>query len=226
LASWAGFAGGAGVFGAAFCSSGAFGGDSTDVCAGGGDDDTAGGGDDTAGGGDDTAGGGDDTAGGGDDTAGDGDDTAVACVCAGGAVEPLVDVFADVVAVVAAGTLVTFSLLVATADVVTFVAFVGTSVVELESSSDAKKFLKSNFPLKCPYPSTATAANTHITHTAHNHRAQLLLYFSFFARCRSMYAPDVVNNRSSSLPLDVDARASSMDRSRSSVFVYLAAVAA
>ena len=200
MASWAGFAGGAGVFGAAFCSSGAFGGDSTDVCAGGGDDDTAGGGDDTAGGG--------------DDTAGDGDDTAVACVCARGAVEPLVDVFADVVAVVAAGTLVTFSLLVAT------------SVVELESSSDAKKFLKSNFPLKCPYPSTATAANTHITHTAHNHRAQLLLYFSFFARCRSMYAPDVVNNRSSSLPLDVDARASSMDRSRSSVFVYLAAVAA
>ena len=108
MASWAGFAGGAGVFGAAFCSSGAFGGDSTDVCAGGG---------------------GDDTAGGGDDTAGDGDDTAVACVCAGGAVEPLVDVFADVVAVVAAGTLVTFSLLVATAYVVTFVAFVGTSVV-------------------------------------------------------------------------------------------------
>jgi hypothetical protein len=42
-----------------------------------------------------------------------------------------------------------------------------------------------------------------------------------------MYAPDVVNNRSSSLPLDdVAARASSMDRSRSSVFVYLAAVAA
>mgnify|MGYP000326439155 CR=1 FL=1 len=213
MASWAGFAGGAGVFGTAFCSSGAFGGDSTDVCADSGVEDTAGGGDDTAGGGDDTAGG--------------GEFAAVASVCAGGAVEPLVDVFADVVAAVAAGTLVTFSLLVATTDVVTFVAFAVTSVVELESSSDAKKLLKSNFPLKCPYPTTATATNTHITHTAHNHREQLLLYFSFFARCRSMYAPDVVSNRSSSLTLDdVDARASSMDRSRSSVFVYLAAVAA
>jgi len=58
--------------------------------------------------------------------------------------------------------------------------------VDDASAGDADRFanarLASNFPLKCPTPSTATNTNTPATTVAHVHLAHVLLYFSFFAR--------------------------------------------